>query len=131
MRLIAYRIQEDVFGGLPQAVERRLAKLAVELETEGRITTPAPPRVKAGARSVRERHGRTHVVSVIDDGGFEYEGKTYPSLTAIAVEITDSHWSGPRFFGLVRRKDAKEGEKGGEAGYEREGPDIGEDAADV
>ena len=36
------------------------------------------------------------------DGGFEYEGKTFPSLTAIAVEITGAHWSGPRFFGLVR-----------------------------
>jgi hypothetical protein len=55
---------------------------------------------------VREWRGRTHVVSVVD-GGFEYGGKTFPSLTAIAVEITGAHWSGPRFFGLVRRRGAK------------------------
>jgi len=136
MRVLAYRIQEDAFGGLSQAVERRLAKLAAEFETEGRIATPAPRRVKTGARLVREWHGRTHVVGVVD-GGFEYEGKIYPSLTAIAVEITGARWSGPRFFGLVRRKGAKESEHGGEAGQDGESPDIGqqaiaaEDAADV
>ena len=43
------------------------------------------------------------------DEGFEYEGKTFPSLTAIAFEITGAHWSGPRFFGLVRRTGAKDG----------------------
>ena len=31
-----------------------------------------------------------------------YAGTTYPSLTKIAKKITSAHWSGPRFFGLVR-----------------------------
>ena len=105
MRVIAYRIQEIAFGGLPIAVERRLAKLTDAFESQGRIIAPQPPKVKPGARLVREWRGRTHVVSVVD-GGFEYEGKTFPSLTAIAVEITGAHWSGPRFFGLMRRRRA-------------------------
>jgi hypothetical protein len=112
MRAIAYRIQETAFGGLPIAVERRLTKLTRTFESEGRIVAPPPPKVKPGARLVREWRGRTHVVSVVD-GGFEYEGKTFPSLTAIAVEITGAHWSGPRFFGLVRRRAAKEAGVGG------------------
>ena len=113
MRVIAYRIQENVFGGLPTALERRLAKLTGTFKSEGRIVAPPPPKVKPGARLVREWRGRTHVVSVVD-GGFEYAGKTFLSLTAIAVEITNAHWSGPRFFGLGRRRGAKEVGAGGD-----------------
>lgn len=40
-------------------------------------------------------------------------GTTFLSLTAIAVEITGAHWSGPRFFGLLRRRGAKEAGAGG------------------
>lgn len=106
MRMVAYRIQEIAFGGLPIAVERWLAKLTDAFESQGRIIVPQSHKVKPGVRLVREWRGRTHVVSVVD-GGFEYGGKTFPSLTAIAVEITGAHWSGPRFFGLVRRRRAK------------------------
>ena len=51
---------------------------------------------------MREWRGRTHVVTVTEDG-FIYAGKSYPSLTSIAQEITGAHWSGPRFFEVVRR----------------------------
>ena len=106
MRAIAYRIQENAFGGLPTAVERRLAKLAGEFESKGCIAALPPPKVKPGARLVREWRSRTHVVSVVDGGLFE--GETFRSLTAIAVKITGAHWSGPRFFGLVRRTGVKD-----------------------
>lgn len=49
---------------------------------------------------MREWHGRTHTVTVTDDG-FEYAGANYASLTEIAKKITGAHWSGPRFFGLL------------------------------
>lgn len=62
-----------------------------------------PPRqrrkLSPGARLLREWNGRTYVVDVIE-GGYVFEAKIYPSLTAIAAKITDVHWSGPRFFGL-------------------------------
>jgi hypothetical protein len=73
MRALAYRIQEIAFGGLSKATLRRLASLSAEFESDGRITTPAQPRIKLGARLVREWHGRTHVV-VVTGGGFELEG---------------------------------------------------------
>lgn len=52
-----------------------------------------------GSRLVREWHGRTHVVTVTETG-FDHAGRSYRSLTEIAREITGTHWSGPRFFGI-------------------------------
>lgn len=62
---------------------------------------PLPPRptLSPGSRLVREWHGGTHTVDVVD-AGFCFEGKTYRSLSAIARQITGAQWSGPRFFGL-------------------------------
>ena len=57
--------------------------------------TVRPP----GARLLREWNGQTHVIDAIK-GGYVFEAKVYPSLTAIAGKITGAHWSGPRFFGL-------------------------------
>jgi hypothetical protein len=105
MRALAYRIQEIAFGGLSKATLRRLASLATEFESDGRIATRAQPRIKPGARLVREWHGRTHTV-VVTEEGFEFEGKLYRSLTGIAGEITGAAWSGPRFFGLARAASA-------------------------
>jgi hypothetical protein len=53
-----------------------------------------------GLDAFREWHGRTHTVTVTEDG-FEYAGSSYASLTKIAKKITGAHWSGPRFFGLL------------------------------
>ena len=73
--------------------------LAAEFETRGTIAPPSGPKIKPGSRLVREWHGRTHTVCVTDDG-FEFQGKSYRSLTKIALDITGAQWSGPRFFGL-------------------------------
>jgi hypothetical protein len=55
-----------------------------------------------GTQLLRKWGGATHVVLVLDNE-FEYRGKHYSSLTQIAESITGAHWSGPRFFGIVRR----------------------------
>jgi Protein of unknown function (DUF2924) len=62
----------------------------------------------AGARLVREWGGRTHTVTITEDG-FEYAGENYPSLTKIAQKITGAHWSGPRFFGLGAGRAGRSG----------------------
>lgn len=62
-------------------------------------TQPKRKQVSPGARLLRDWNGKTHVVDVIE-GGYVFEAKVYPSLTAIASKITGVHWSGPRFFGL-------------------------------
>lgn len=101
VRTIAYRLQELAYGGLSKATQRRLIALTKELGTNGGIVTDPGPRVRPGARLVREWRGRTHTVVVMEDG-FEFSGKTYSSLSKIAQAITGAHWSGPRFFGLNR-----------------------------
>lgn len=101
VRAIAYRMQERAHGGLGKATKRRLRSLARELETRGGTALDHGIALKLGARLVREWHGQTHTVIVLEDG-FDYEGQRYRSLTRIAKQITGTHWSGPRFFGLAR-----------------------------
>jgi Protein of unknown function (DUF2924) len=99
VRGIGYRLQELQHGGLSKSTRRKLKTLAKMFRTEGRVAPDPGLSLKPGARLVREWHGRTHTVTVMEDG-FEYAGLTYPSLTKIAHKITVTHWSGPRFFGL-------------------------------
>jgi hypothetical protein len=100
-RGIAYRRQELAHGGLGKTSRRKLKALAKMFRTTGRVGPDPGLALKPGARLVREWHGRTHTVTVTEDG-FEYAGTSYASLTKIAKKITGAHWSGPRFFGLVR-----------------------------
>ena len=67
------------------------------------IAPESAPRISAGARLVREWNGRTHTITV-EEEGFTYAGRNYRSLTAIAREITGARWSGPRFFGLTNKR---------------------------
>ena len=106
-RAVAYRLQELEFGGLPKWARQTLAGPAAAADPAQAAGAPAPKPaallLKPGARLVREWHGRTHSVVVLDDA-FEFEGRRYRSLTQIAREITGARWSGPRFFGLMKRK---------------------------
>ena len=107
IKRLAYRIQELTYGGLSDEARRRAAEIIKEagLDEEasipGRGGTPRR-RVEAailGTRFVRVWNGRRYEVTVIA-GGFEFEGKPYRSLTAIARAITGTHWNGRAFFGL-------------------------------
>ena len=101
IRGIGYRLQELQYGGLSKAARRKLKTLAKMFQTTGRVGPDPGLALKPGARLIREWHGRTHTVTVTEDG-FEYCGTSYSSLTKIAKKITGAHWSGPRFFGLVQ-----------------------------
>ena len=101
IRGIGYRLQEIQHGGLGKSTRRKLKTLAKMFRTTGRVAPDPGLSLKPGARLVREWHGRTHTVTVTEDG-FEYAGMSYPSLTKVAKKITGAHWSGPRFFGLKR-----------------------------
>ena len=95
---IAYRLQEQALGGLDASTRRRLDR-AAEALAQGRPLTPPGPAVKPGTRLLREWQGVVHEVIVLERG-VEYRGKRWPSLSAVAREITGARWSGPRFFGL-------------------------------
>ena len=94
-----YAIQVKAFGGLKPSVRRRLEGADGRKEVSSKIERSSTATLAPGARLVRDWHGRTHIVDVID-GGFRYDGRDYKSLSRIAREITGARWSGPRFFGL-------------------------------
>ena len=104
-RAIAYRLQERARGGLSATAKRKLRDLAEQLESgNGTVFDPGIV-LKPGAKLLREWGGDTYVVIALEDG-FEFEGRRYRSLSKIAREITGTHWSGPRFFGLKRAPKA-------------------------
>jgi hypothetical protein len=109
---LGYRLQEIDQGGLGRATRRKLQTIAKNLRKTGRVGPTPSLALKPGARLVREWRGRTHTVTVTEDG-FEYAGTSYHSLTKIAKKITGAHWSGPRFFGL--RPANCPGTEGGDA----------------
>ena len=104
--ILAYRIQEKQFRKLPPTIDRRL-KALLDVPHKSRPDRPAlriqPHRttLKPGMRLLKSWQGTTYQVTVTD-AGFEWDGKTYASLSVIAKAITGTHQSGPAFFGLHR-----------------------------
>ena len=86
-------------------MKRRLAELAKTMDEKGDLAKARTVRLKAGAKLVREWRGETHDVLVLEDG-FQWRGQHWRSLSAIASEISGTHWSGPRFFGLQAKAEA-------------------------
>jgi hypothetical protein len=103
-RALAHAMQERAFGGISPAVRQRLRRLAAELQTTGRVASiGTQPTFKPGTRLIREWQGRTHEVTVVEEG-FRWNDKTYRSLSAIARAITGTRWNGHVFFGVKSRQ---------------------------
>jgi len=123
LRVMAYRLQAEAFGDLNRKTIRMLERVAVgaadkltakgsaspgsdehaEPKTSSARAAYEPLILKPGALLIREWQGRLERVTVVD-GGFAWNGATYPSLSAVAFAITGTKWNGHRFFG-VRRRD--------------------------
>ncbi len=89
-------------GAVAWHQQMQTLRKSVGRQAADRMACSAKPTREAlppGTRLVREWQGKTHHVSV-SSKGFEHEGRTYRSLTAIARHITGTPWSGPLFFGL-------------------------------
>lgn len=102
---LAYRIQELTWGGPSKPVRQLLDALADEVEGKkvrrSVISDPRNPVI--GTRLVREWDGAEHVITVLKDG-FDWQGRRYKSLSAVARNITGTRWNGYRFFGLRDNK---------------------------
>ena len=104
---LAYRIQELAYGGLKPETVRRLEELAEDLDGGNILKRrqPSNNRPIAGTRLVREWQGVDHQVTVMVEG-FEFQGRPYKSLSAIARAITGTRWNGLIFFGLKNYRKA-------------------------
>jgi hypothetical protein len=103
---LAYRIQELAYGGLKPETVRRLERLGEQLDGGDRKKSSMRAdrdRPITGTRLIREWQGVEHVVTVTADG-FEWQGRPYKSLSAIARAITGTRWNGWVFFGLKSRR---------------------------
>jgi hypothetical protein len=113
MRVLAYRLQADAFGGLDKSIQRMLAS-----KKERRAAVPFDRRapqtrdglgLKAGAMLVREWKGKLERVMILEEG-FAWNGQTFGSLSQIARAMTGTNWNGHRFFGLLQAKTIVEDE---------------------
>ena len=98
-RAVAYKMQEQVYGGLPAPICRMLVDGAEPGSPRGPARQVAP-----GTVLLREWRGKVHRVTIEKEGVF-YQGRRYRSLSELARIITGCRWSGPAFFGL--RKHAQ------------------------
>ena len=108
IRVIAYRLQEEAFGGLKPSAQKILDRVC---DGRGEASLQLSPRSRAGAGTVliREWRGIRHRVTVLDDDVI-YRGRRYKSLSEVARTITGARWSGPLFFGLrCRAKEVANG----------------------
>ena len=104
---LAYRVQELAYGGLKPETLSRLEALGEQLDGGNvvirRIRGDDKPVV--GTRLIRQYQGVEQTVTVTPDG-YEWQGRPYRSLSAIARAITGTRWNGWAFFGLQTRRAA-------------------------
>jgi len=106
---LAWAIQAKQYGGLSALAQQRLEELLPMAEAWMPLgkrafpatQTPSPAtdrRLAPGSVITRNYKKKTLIVTVRDDGAFEFDGKIYSSLTVIATAVTGSHWGGNHFF---------------------------------
>src|SRR5881394_2811912 len=121
IKRIGWRIQSQAEGSLSDRAKRRAEELA--RDSDIRTTMPRSREMKGGGvgRTVkltvptahdrlpipgtvltRKYRGQRVEVKVLANG-FEHEGQTYRSLSAVAKVVTGSHWNGLLFFGLTKQ----------------------------
>lgn len=114
IKRLAYRLQEIAYGGLPERVQKKLDDALVQNGYDENAmplgVSKRKPKVGSnhpisGSMFIREWRGKRYQITALRDG-FEFEGKKYRSLSAVARAITGTHWNGRLFFGL------KNGRKG-------------------
>lgn len=121
VRQIAWRLQVEAEGGLPEETRQFALAIAREAPLRVRIESAAARGVAVEERTVstrlatdqdvrlpmpgslimKEHKGERYIVKVLDNG-FDYEGRLYRSLSAIALEITGTRWNGYTFFSLTK-----------------------------
>jgi Protein of unknown function (DUF2924) len=123
-RRVAWRLQAVGEGGLSERARQWARDLAqdADLRLCGRkggvqraagqpglhvaaASRRADPRVPVcGTRLVKQYHQQTLTVTVLEEG-FQYGGRVYKSLSAIAREVTGTQWNGYVFFGLTQCRE--------------------------
>ncbi len=98
---ILWRLQEIRYGGLSKEAEKALEDAADADAASNLRPRETPKRAHVdGVQVEKVWRGKTHKVILHKDGRAEYEGRMFRSLSAVAKEITGTHWNGRAFFGV-------------------------------
>jgi Protein of unknown function (DUF2924) len=116
VRKIAWKLQARAEGDLSERVRRRAEELArgtelrvmppkaVEAKQVSLLVTqvalPMDGRLPAPGTAIDRTYKGRKIRLLVQTDGFDYEGRRYKSLSAVAKEVTGSHVNGYRFFGL-------------------------------
>jgi hypothetical protein len=99
VRAIAYRRQEKPLGGLKPATRRLRVSVGGDATERRTVHLSTKCKIKPGTTLARGWHGVHHRLTVLE-GGVQFGGERYRSLSEVARKVTGSRWSGPLFFGL-------------------------------
>jgi len=100
-RAVAYQMQVEAYGGLSVATKLRLREIANAVRNGDANAISGSSRIKPGTQMIRQWQNITHTVTALAEG-FEWNGRTYKSLSAVANAITGTNWNGFAFFGIKR-----------------------------
>src|SRR5713101_100994 len=100
-RAVAYQMQAEAYGGLSVATKRQLREIAKAVRTADASTMLGSSRIRPGTQMIRQWQNTTHTVTALAEG-FEWNGRNYKSLSAVANAITGTNWNGYAFFGIKR-----------------------------
>ena len=100
-RAVAYQMQVEAYGGLSAATKRRLREIANAARNGEANAALGSSHIKPGTQMIRQWRNTTHTVTALAEG-FEWNGSTYKSLSAVANAITGTNWNGFAFFGIKR-----------------------------
>lgn len=121
-RAVAYQMQVEAYGGLSVATKRRLREIANAVRTGDANAMLGSNRIKPGTQMIRQWQNKTHTVTAVANG-FEWNGRTYKSLSAVAKAITGTNWNGFAFFGIKRSPLGNKNASGPRSGS-RANPDV-------
>jgi hypothetical protein len=94
-------MQVEAYGGLSSSTKKRLEGIAAGVRQGNTDVAGIAKAIRPGAQMLRQWRGQTHTVTAVHEG-FEWNGKTYKSLSAVARQITGTNWNGYAFFGIMR-----------------------------
>ena len=92
---------EEKYRPIAPEILRKINKLVEQYDKTQQVDKDSKALlIVDGTKLVREFRGRRYTVLVLQDS-YEFNGEKYRSLSAVANQITGTHWNGKKFFGVA------------------------------
>ncbi len=123
IKKIAWRLQANEQGGLPERVRQRALEMADDADLRKRPTRSfteqislaceqttlidpgRDPRLPLAGDELHKVYKGQKLVVLVGENDFDFNGTSYNTLSAVAKAISGSHINGFTFFGLKGKKE--------------------------